>query len=124
ANQITRRISMAQRSLQRLIAVTIIALLLVSAGATRSVNAQPKQDSGGQIVADSGFRPEANGFGFENYGGEAGATNMTPADMRRMFGDQVCARLAGDTCDLIPPAQQFMDQTNQAMSGGHCEGMA
>ena len=41
-----------------------------------------------------------------------------------MFGDQVCSRLDGDLCILTPPAEQWMEQINGAMAGGHCEGMA
>lgn len=83
---------------------------------------------------DIGFRPEANGFSYQNYG-DVGQTpkgetftvvNLTSVEMRRLFGDAVCAApAAGDnTCLLTPPAQQWMDQTNASMSGGHCEGFA
>ena len=75
------------------------------------------------FVADLGFRPEANGFSFENYGNEGGIENLTPTDMRKMFGNQVCAT-QGDTCILTPPAEQWMEETNKDMDGGHCEGMA
>ncbi|MCX5963040.1 MAG: hypothetical protein NT070_07795 [Cyanobacteria bacterium] len=40
-----------------------------------------------------------------------------------MFGNQVCAT-QGDTCILTPPAEQWMEETNKDMDGGHCEGMA
>jgi len=78
----------------------------------------------GDIVYDLGFTPEANGFSFSNYGDDIPATNLTANELRRMFGDQVCARLEGDECTLTPPAEQWMEQVNGAMSGGHCEGMA
>lgn len=74
-------------------------------------------------VADLGFRPEVNGFGFANYGGE-GETNLMPDDLRRMFGDKVCAAIEGDQCLLTPPGEQWLQQINNDMSGGHCEGMA
>ncbi len=74
-------------------------------------------------AADSGFRPEVNGFNFENYGGESDIANLSPAEMQRMFGDQVCANQA-DGCTLTPPARQWMEQMIECMSGGHCEGMA
>jgi len=75
------------------------------------------------FTADLGFRPEANGFSFENYGNEDGIQNLLPADMQRMFGNKVCAT-TGDTCILTPPAEQWMEETNKGMDGGHCEGMA
>lgn len=75
-------------------------------------------------IISSGFLPELNGFSFENYGGETGATDLTPVELQRMFGDGVCASLAKGECTLTPPAQQWMKQINSYMSGGHCEGMA
>ena len=62
--------------------------------------------------ADSGFRPEQHGFSFPNYGDEPGIVNLTSAEMQKMFGDKVCASLAGGACVLTPPAQSWMDQIN------------
>ncbi|MBI3764555.1 MAG: hypothetical protein HY260_22165 [Chloroflexi bacterium] len=83
---------------------------------------------------DTGFRPETDGFSIENYGGEVytptgemfQVTNMTSVEMRRMFGDVVCAAQpeSDGTCVLTPPASQWMEQNNSDMSGGHCEGFA
>ncbi|MBI3169004.1 MAG: hypothetical protein HYZ22_11025 [Chloroflexi bacterium] len=83
-------------------------------------------DSGtpGEVVFDFGFAPETNGFSFENYGDDIPATNLTPDELRRMFGDEVCADINGDECVLTPPAEQWMEQINGDMAGGHCEGMA
>lgn len=78
----------------------------------------------GEIVYDLGFIPQENGFRFENYGDDIPATNLTADELRRMFGDQVCARLDGTDCTLTPPAEQWMEQINGDMAGGHCEGMA
>ena len=78
----------------------------------------------GEIVYDFGFNPQENGFRFENYGDDIPATNLTADELRRMFGDQVCARLDGTECTLTPPAEQWMEQVNGDMAGGHCEGMA
>jgi hypothetical protein len=82
----------------------------------------------GTLVADTGFRPEKDGFGIPNYGATLGdgttAVNMNAADMRAQFGDGVCADLTAGKCDLVPPAQSYMDQTNAAMGGGHCYGFA
>jgi hypothetical protein len=91
---------------------------------------QPTEQSASEAAApdgavfDLGFRPAENGFSFSNYGDDLEVTNLTEAELRRMFGDQVCARLEGDQCTLTPPAQQWMEQLNGDMAGGHCEGMA
>jgi hypothetical protein len=78
-----------------------------------------------QAEADSGFRPNVHGFSFPNYtGDEFPVTNLTAVEMERMFGPQVCASQAGGVCTLTPPAQRWMDERNQSMSGGHCEGFS
>ena len=84
--------------------------------------------------ADTGFRPAADGFAYENYGdvgyspsGETfPITNLTSVEMRRLFGDGVCAAApkADETCALTPPAKQWMEESNASMNGGHCEGFA
>jgi hypothetical protein len=76
------------------------------------------------LVSDLGFRPDKNGFSFENYGGDAGVQNLTPAELERMFGEKVCANKENGECVLTPTGDQWLEQTNEAMSGGHCEGMA
>ena len=75
------------------------------------------------LTADLGFRPETNGFSFKNYGNKNGIQNLTPVDMQRMFGKQVCAT-EGEQCVLTPPAERWMEVENKGMDGGHCEGMA
>src|SRR5205807_2452983 len=77
----------------------------------------------GPLVADNGFRPETDGFAFENYGtapeGHQPRVNLGPDEMRKLFGDAVCADAQSGKCDLIPPAQQWMDQSNKGTEGGH-----
>jgi hypothetical protein len=82
----------------------------------------------GPLVADNGFRPETDGFAFENYGkapeGQPERVNMGPDEVRKLFGDGVCASLIGGKCDLTPIAQQWMDKSNKATEGGHCQGFS
>jgi len=69
-----------------------------------------------------GFDPDVDGFGFENWAdvGEIGATELVA-----LFGrPKVCASGTGSTCVLFPAARQWAAQANEAMAGGHCEGMA
>ena len=77
----------------------------------------------GTYVADTGFRPDVNGFPFPNYG-SGPYTNLTPDEMRRVFGDQACANTAGGKCTLQPQIQEVMDQWNKGMAGGHCFGFS
>ena len=44
--------------------------------------------------------------------------------MLRMFGERACANIIDGVCTLTPPAQEWMQKMNNAMNGGHCEGMA
>ncbi|MEI8080668.1 MAG: hypothetical protein WCI74_02350 [Actinomycetes bacterium] len=78
----------------------------------------------GTIVADSGFAVDKNGFSFENYANSQGISNLSPASMRTLFGDQVCARVADGNCTLTPSAAKWMATQNDGMNGGHCFGMA
>lgn len=99
---------------------------------TEGEESSAPQDSGaaaiesapGEVIFDFGFTPDQHGFSFENYGSDTPATNLTSDELRRMFGDEVCADINGDECILTPPAAQWMDQINESMGGGHCEGMA
>lgn len=88
------------------------------------VSPSQKSASDGPAVADLGFRPEKDGFNFENYGSEADAKNLTVEEIQRMFGDQVCSSIQDGKCVLSPTGQQWMDATNNDMAGGHCEGFA
>jgi hypothetical protein len=90
--------------------------------ATGTADSEPAEVGAGAV--DSGFRPESNGFNFENYGDNIEVQNLTAVEMQRLFGDQVCASQAGGECILTPPAKQWMQEINNYMAGGHCEGMA
>jgi hypothetical protein len=93
-------------------------------GACSSSSPPPKVG----VVADSGFRPGPNGFTFQNYGTTLAngsvPTNLTPADVRTIFGDVVCVDAAVGKCDLSPQAQAWLDQMNQEMADGHCFGFS
>jgi hypothetical protein len=70
------------------------------------------------------FLPTTNGFKFQNYGNDKSFTNLTSYELRRMFGDKVCARVEGADCTLTPAAESWMTEMNKSMGGGHCEGFA
>ena len=78
----------------------------------------------GDIVADSGFRPDVDGFSFENYGNDVEPENMTPYEVADIFGDGVCIRGTGTDCELTPLAAKWMQAQNDAMDGGHCMGFS
>lgn len=78
----------------------------------------------GRIVADDGFRPWVDGFGFENYGNDVGPQNMTSTQVEDLFGTQVCVSVTGSRCRLSPIAQEWMAAENSRMAGGHCMGFS
>ena len=70
-----------------------------------------------------GFDPASDGFSFENWGAEPG--ELGASDLIALFGRKnVCASGSGDSCVLYPAAKQWVEQVNEGMSGGRCEGMA
>ncbi|ALG68611.1 hypothetical protein [Beggiatoa leptomitoformis] len=79
----------------------------------------------GEFFASYSFRPNPNGYGFENYGNDAQSANdMSAEDMIALFGrEKVCRSVTGD-CVLNATAQEWMDKQIKGMDGGHCEGMA
>jgi hypothetical protein len=109
------------RNLARGSVLLLAGVLVAACSSSTSETSAPPGASG-----DLGFRPAADGFPFENYGEVAGVDNLTAAEMRRMFGDKVCATAPKDaaTCTLTPAAAEWMAGANKAMSVGHCEGMA
>lgn len=79
----------------------------------------------GKVLADSGFRPKPNGFGFANWGGdEYPYSDLTAIDAVALFGERVCARWEGETCVPSAATKAWLKEMNEMMKGGHCEGMA
>jgi hypothetical protein len=98
---------------------------LAAAPATAlAAQVSPSTAPAGTVLADSGFRPLINGFSFPNYGANEPFENLTAAEMLRLFGDTVCVRHVNNQCMLTPEAQQWMNQSNLQMDGGHCYGFS
>src|SRR5260221_410611 len=92
-----------------------------------SVPALQDQETQGKIVAKIDFTPQANGFGFQNYGHEGDSSDdLGPADLIDLFGSEnVCE--SGSTpqdCELTEPAEAWIESQLKSMNHGHCEGMA
>ncbi len=77
----------------------------------------------GTIVASDGFELDRDGFSFANYGFVAGP-ELSVADMRELFGNGVCAGTPSNSCTLVPTAEQFDQQVDDDMIGGHCFGFS
>jgi len=72
---------------------------------------------------DIGFRPNPNGYSFDNYGGINGA-DYTIQDMWRMFGVDAVCWTVGSVCYRRPGARKFLLNVHEVMKKGHCDGMA
>lgn len=74
------------------------------------------------------FQYPAHAMSFQNYGNvnpTFTATNLTDVELVRLFGEGVCTEpLDAGACTLTPSALTWMNTQNNAMNGGHCEGMA
>src|SRR5215210_2375931 len=77
----------------------------------------------GKVVAALDFDVGRDAFSFENFGWHA-QTDLRTAELRELFGDEVCANGPSDTCALTPAAAQWRVQMNDLMRGGHCYGMS
>jgi hypothetical protein len=107
--------------MKRLIVLLLFLLTAAPVHAAGPINSD--EPSSGRYVADLGFRADADGFSFRNYG-KPPNVDLTAEDVRRLFGDQVCANTAKGRCTLTPAAKAWMTEVNEAMEGGHCDGLA
>jgi hypothetical protein len=105
-------------------AETIAVVTVLASGCAASASANPYTPSG-TIVAESGFRPDTNGYSFPNYGNENDPQNLDAAAMVKLFGAGVCVgEVQEGTCTLTPAARTWKEAQNKGMGGGHCEGFA
>ena len=82
------------------------------------------------MVIDIGFRPDPDGYRFDNWTGlfPVSPTPLDPdfrkEDLAQMFGEEaVCWKDIGPGCILRYAAVQWQWQANEAMNPGHCDGM-
>ncbi len=102
--------------------LALAAIALAAFAAPASAQDTETYTPTGPLISDSGFRPAKDGFSFQNYG--KGHEGLTAAEMRQLFGDEVCANAPSDTCELTPPAKAWMDTMNKEVEGGHCFGFS
>src|SRR4051812_26585017 len=112
-----------QSRLYHLARFALMAILMLCILAQGKITSAAPHAQDAKIVADLGFRPETDGLPFPNYG-PGPYTNLTPDDLRRAFGDEVCASLKDGKCILIPPGEELMAKLNGMMDGGHCYGFS
>jgi hypothetical protein len=111
---------MKQQYLAEIVVLSLYVTIFCAAGAENNSTLSLV----GAAIDDSGFRPNIDGFSFQNYGDDPATVDLTPAELKRMFGDRVCASNEGGKCILTYPAERWMNQAMAAMKNGHCEGIA
>ncbi|HEX8637685.1 MAG TPA: hypothetical protein VF692_06470 [Pyrinomonadaceae bacterium] len=100
----------------------LITLIFITTISTFAV--EPRE---GEIVAEIGFDPKVNGFGFRNFGENPDyEEDLTADDLIRMFGaENVC--IEGSTardCVLYETAERWAEEAIEKMNGGHCDGFS
>lgn len=108
------------------VSVLLVGLCLLLALRPGSAAAQGEGgvETSGNYVAALDFNVTTDGFSFPNYINEGGVQNLTPNEVVRLFGEGVCGAIQDGACILTYSAEQWMNQVNEFMNGGHCEGMA
>ncbi len=101
-----------------------ISLLVLAAASCKPLRKSGPPAQG--MLADIGFRPEKDGFKFENQGGQFPRTPPTlrNGDVVQMFGANACVKGSAPNCKLNPVASSWTQMVNRAMNIGQCEGMA
>ena len=77
------------------------------------------------VTASLDYKPESDGFSFENFGGGEAPAALTVNMVRRLYGDhQVCSEVVDNKCTPFPVVLQLISQANRSMAAGLCEGFA
>ena len=76
------------------------------------------------VAADSGVKPNENGFSFANFGSAATSENFNSADLVTMFGASACVGGNTTTCEPTAQAAAWAKMVNESRASGHCEGLA
>jgi hypothetical protein len=80
----------------------------------------------GKLCVDNGFRVASDDFSFANWGRSAQAdANITIQTLIDLFGhNTVCMPGPITECTVRPATTQKLEEWNNALSGGRCEGLA
>lgn len=99
----------------------------LAAGISEQCSKLQKPELGaGTVCFDSGFRIASDDFSFTNWGRSNNAdSNVTVQTLIDLFGhSSICMPGATTACVMRPSTIQQLEQWNNALSGGRCEGIA
>ncbi|MCP4536989.1 MAG: tandem-95 repeat protein, partial [Chloroflexi bacterium] len=97
----------------------VFSLLNSAVSASGTTIEMPLNDD---IVAELGFFPQPDGFGFSNYG-DSPDSDVTVDDMIYIYGADVVCKVQ-NPCELTATAEQWRKTWLELLRGGHCAGMA
>lgn len=128
----------AARQMPRALLVMGASLIVLTACSATGANPSPSPTecsgaspaeftagTSGELCADTGFMPQSDGFSFANWGGTPTNDAIDSGTLIAMFGrGPVCVDGEDASCTIRPAAQAWMNQMNEALANGRCEGMA
>ena len=99
---------------------------LVSQIASHCTDLDAPELGEGKMCVDNGFRIKADDFSFSNWGRSAEAdANVTIQTLIDLFGHSaVCIDGPSTECVMRPTTVQKLEEWNNALAGGRCEGLA
>ena len=99
---------------------------LVSQIASHCTDLDAPELGEGKMCVDNGFRIKADDFSFSNWGRSTEAdANVTIQTLIDLFGHStVCVDGASSECVMRPQTVQKLEEWNNALAGGRCEGLA
>jgi hypothetical protein len=102
------------------------AAALVSQIASHCTDLDSPELGDGKLCVDNGFRIKADDFSFSNWGRSTEAdANVTIQTLIDLFGHSaVCVDGLSTECVMRPTTVQKLEEWNNALAGGRCEGLA
>ena len=99
---------------------------LVSQIASHCTDLDAPELGEGKMCIDNGFRINADDFSFSNWGRSTEAdANVTIQTLIDLFGHSaVCVDGVSSECVMRPQTVQKLEEWNNALAGGRCEGLA
>jgi hypothetical protein len=110
--------SLFQRATRFAIAAVLVTGLVASCGGSEASSPLTA------VAADSGIKPDENGFSFANFGSGATSEIFNSADLVTMFGGGACVDGIADPCTPTAQASAWAKMVNESRASGHCEGLA
>ena len=110
--------SLFQRASRLAVAAVLVAGLVASCGGSEATSPLTA------VAADSGIKPDENGFSFANFGSGATSEIFNSADLVTMFGGGACVDGIADPCTPTAQASAWARMVNESRASGHCEGLA